>query len=304
MNQKRARVALAKGDSRYDNVRRVLELIAADIDLTEKQRVLIKPNFVSTIRQLAATHLDAVRAVLDFLKERHVGKVVIAEGADLGGTFEGFRNFGYMNLPQEYGVELVDLHQQGWIEVQALDRQFRPITLRVSKYLAESDYRISVGPPKTHESTIVTLSAKNMAVASLVKDHLGNERQKFHQGYQAINLNLYRVVRHVYPHLAVIDGFQGMDGDGPVSGDPVDLRVAIASTDFVAADSMAASIMGQDPTKVGYITYCHRGGLGQADLGQIDIVGRSLEECRQTFQRHPDYETESHWEVPQVEQYL
>lgn len=51
-------VALIRGDDRYDNVRRSLELIAADIDLSDKKQVLIKPNFVVPDVPLAATHVD------------------------------------------------------------------------------------------------------------------------------------------------------------------------------------------------------------------------------------------------------
>jgi uncharacterized protein (DUF362 family) len=41
-------VSLIQGEDRYDNVRRSLELIAAELDLSGKKRVLIKPNFVVT----------------------------------------------------------------------------------------------------------------------------------------------------------------------------------------------------------------------------------------------------------------
>jgi uncharacterized protein (DUF362 family) len=248
--------------------------------------------------------VDAVRAVLDFLRERHSGRVFIAEAAELGTTEEGYRKFGYLDLPKQYDVELVDLYGDEGVVCQGFDRDLRPIELRVSRYLAESDYRISVGPPKTHESTVVTLSAKNMVVGSLVKSARGSERKRFHQGYPAINLNMYKIVQKVYPHLAIIDGFEGMDGDGPCSGAKVDLRVAVASTDFVAADTVGAAVMGHDPTQIGWLTYCHRGCLGVSDLSRIRIVGNSLDECRQSFRRHPDYEKESHWQIGGVERYL
>ena len=64
---KRSRVALMKGDNRYDNATKALSLIKEDINLSDKKRILVKPNFVSTRRQLAATHVEVVRAVLDFL---------------------------------------------------------------------------------------------------------------------------------------------------------------------------------------------------------------------------------------------
>ncbi|MFQ5812142.1 MAG: hypothetical protein ACE5I2_02960, partial [Anaerolineae bacterium] len=62
-----SKVALIKGDDRYENIAQVLTLIEDGVDLSDKKRILIKPNFVSTRRQLAATHVEAVRAVLDWL---------------------------------------------------------------------------------------------------------------------------------------------------------------------------------------------------------------------------------------------
>ena len=172
-------VGLIKGDSRYENVKSALQCVADQIDLTGRQRVLIKPNFVSTQRQLAATHVDAVRAVLDFLRDWEVQHVVIAERATLGNAFDGYRRFGYLSLKKGHKVEFVDLDRESWVETEIYDRKLRPVTVRMARRVLESDLRISVGPPKPHESTIVTLSLKNMVVGSL------RDRSTFHAGFQA-----------------------------------------------------------------------------------------------------------------------
>lgn len=75
-----------------------------------------------------------------------------------------------------------------------------------------------MGPPKTHDLVIATLSLKNMAVGSL------RTKSACHAGYRGTNLNLYKLAPYVAPHLAVIDGYQGMEGNGPVSGDRVEWR--------------------------------------------------------------------------------
>jgi uncharacterized protein (DUF362 family) len=109
----------------------------------------------------------------------------------------------------------------------------------------------------------------------------------------------------IAPHLSVSDGFVGMEDAGPSSGDPVDLRVAIASTDFLAADTVATTIMGFDPDEVGYLHYCKLGGLGAGDLDNIEIVGNAtIEECRRSFKPHPTYRKQLQWRLPSVEEYL
>ena len=50
------RVALVRGPDRYRNILQALESIAGDIDLSNRQRVLIKPNFVVTHKPLASTY--------------------------------------------------------------------------------------------------------------------------------------------------------------------------------------------------------------------------------------------------------
>jgi len=50
--------------------------------------------------------------------------------------------------------------------------------------------------------------------------------------------------------LAVIDGHEGMEGNGPSMGTPVASKLAIASTDFIAADRVAVECMGVDPNWV------------------------------------------------------
>src|SRR6266487_2372611 len=63
---------LAKGQDRRKNVYNALAAIDSRIApaLKNKKYVLIKPNNVSTVRQLAATNVDALRGILDYLSTR------------------------------------------------------------------------------------------------------------------------------------------------------------------------------------------------------------------------------------------
>jgi len=123
-------------------------------------------------------------------------------------------------------------------------------------------------------------------------------------GYGLINLNLYRLAPLVYPHISVIDGFVGMEGAGPTRGDPIDLRCAVVSADFVAADSVAAELMGFHIGEVGYLHYCNLKGLGVGDLDRITIVGASLPTCRRAFRPPPGVSAQRKWQIAGVEKYL
>jgi len=341
------RVGLARRAGRREAVAAALEAIGGDVDLAGARLVLVKPNFVTPYRQLAATHVDAVRAVLDFLRARYDGPVVVGEGAAMSPTWEGFRNYGYEPLVEEYGVELRDLNGDETVEVAVYDRRLRPMRLRLARTVAEADFRISVCPPKTHDTVIVTLSIKNMAMGALVNPHArenategavqramrrlgrllpeglrrsslaervkggllggpqGSQKMAMHQGIPIINLNLALVARTVWPHLAVIDGWEGMEGEGPGDGDPVPWRVALAGTDPLAVDGVTARLMGFDPERVGYLHYCQRLGLGVLDPNRIQVVGDLRpEEVARPFRPHPTIEQQRRWELAGVEEHL
>ena len=163
-----SQVALVQGNSRYDNVRQALEGLSGEIDLADKKHVLIKPNFVVTHKPLAVTHVDAVRAVLDFVRARYDGPITIAEGPSIEAAAEGFRLHGYEPLVESHGVTLVDLNHDAAVPVDVYDWKLRPLRLDLARSVVESDFRISVGPPKTHDIVIVTLSLKNMIMGSLI----------------------------------------------------------------------------------------------------------------------------------------
>jgi len=163
-----SQVALIHGNDRYDNIKQALSQIAQDLDLSGKQRVLIKPNFVVTQQPLATTHVDAVRAVLDFVRARYDGPITIAEGPSVQPAAEAFAQLGYEPLVESHGVTLADLNHDEPVPVDVYDWRLRPLRLHLARSVVDSDFRISVGPPKTHDVVIVTLSLKNMIMGSLI----------------------------------------------------------------------------------------------------------------------------------------
>ena len=345
-----ARLSLIRGDDRYHNVCAALDALDDQIDLAGRRRVLIKPNFVATDNPLATTHADATRALLDFLRRRYDGPISIAEGPAVGTAAEAFARFGYQELAREYHAELLDLNHDETIGVDARDWRLRPLRLQMARSALESDFRISIGPPKTHDVVIVTLSIKNMVMGTLVSrfTHAGDsqngrggdggavgrlskllkgivpewvrglppaewaeframsllepsDKMKMHQSYPVINLNLALLAPHVMPHLAVLDGYEAMEGNGPTGGTPVPLRVAVAGTDALAVDVLGAALMGFDAREVGYLHYCARLGLGTADLAEIEVVGNAtLDECRRSFRPHDRYKRQRRWPSPRV----
>jgi len=303
----KSRVSLVKGNDRSQNIRQALQSLAGEIDLSTKKNIFIKPNFVSSTNQLASTHVDGVRALLKFLRERYDGRITIGEGAEVP-TVEVYKKFGYLDLVKEYKVELIDLSEGEWVPVDLYDAALRPMKLRYSRPIAESDYRIVINPPKTHDCVVTTLTIKNLAMGALYcKPRVGGigvspdcEKVKMHQGYPVQNLDLYLLTKTYPPHLSIIDGYLGMEGDGPVGGTQVKWGIAIASQDPVAADCLAAHLMGFPLDETGYLWYCAKKGLGNGDLSRMEIIGDDPQQCVHRFAPPPTYEAQKKWRDAKV----
>jgi uncharacterized protein (DUF362 family) len=89
------RVSLINGRTRHDNIGEALKLTQSDIEPASKERILLKPHLVHRGSRAAVTHVNAVRAVLDFLTDREVVRVQIAEGSGTMDRMRAFRNAGY-----------------------------------------------------------------------------------------------------------------------------------------------------------------------------------------------------------------
>jgi len=289
-----AKVSLVKGNDRRDIVYEALKNIEDQIlPSIGNKNILIKPNFVVTHRQLAATHVDAVRAILDLLKPHYKKQILIGESTmSKEGTFDGFKNYGYLPLQKEYNVKLLDLNHQPWQYRYVFGRGHRPIPIRIiSTFLDPNLYIISAAKMKTHDRVVTTLSLKNTILGAPLNDYKKNDKRLTHAEYNfsreaVLHYNMFHLAQEIYPDLGVIDGFVAMEGNGPTRGTPVDAKVALASMDPLAMDTLATKIMGFDPSQIMYLTAMAEAGMGQGDLDKIEVLGTPLEQCRYNFRPH------------------
>lgn len=307
----RSKVALVRGENRRKNVHDALVAIDAEIRprLARKQYVIIKPNNVSTVNQLAATNADAMRGILDYLAPRFKGPVIIAESS-AGDTLEGFDNFGYHKLTTEFRsqpVSLLDLNREAKYEaIPIVNYDLHVVPVRLAARLLDPEaFVVCSAMPKTHNVTVVTLSVKNMTLGAPLHHAPGetprwNDKRKYHVGIRQTHYNMMLTAQRMAPHwgATVIDGFEGMEGNGPSSGTPVPHRIAVASTDYIAADRVALETMGVNADWVGYLRYCQQVGLGNYDLGKIDVVGETIASVRRPYRLHADIERELEWMGP------
>jgi uncharacterized protein (DUF362 family) len=306
--KQRSAVALVKGDQRRKNITDALVAIDDQIKpmLKRKKYVVIKVNNVSTTNQLAATHADTIMGILDYLFPRVKMPITIAESS-AGDTMTGFENFGYVKLAAENRsrqVSTVDLNTEGKYEVIPLidfDLHLQPVRL-AARLLDPDAFVISAGILKTHNTVVATLSVKNMVLGAPLHSAKNetprwSDKRKYHTGIRQTHYNMLLTAQKMRPHwgVALLDGFEGMEGNGPASGTAVAQRIAIASTDFIAADRVGVECMGINPAWPGYLNYCGQLGLGNYDLAKIDIRGEAIVNVQKKYQMHKDIERELQW---------
>jgi uncharacterized protein (DUF362 family) len=288
-------VAIVKNFNSLEGTGEVLSLIDDEIKTVvgSRRKFLIKPNFVSAYNYLAVTPVETVEAVLQYLYKRFdISEILIAETPTIGSMETAIRNFGYDKLKNRYAVEFVDLEDYDYERISLVDEHGHDYDVYVSKLLFDKSFvRISVCRAKTHDYVVVTLSIKNVVVGSIRK----GMRYEIHRGYLSINYAIAKLATYLMPDLGVVDGVEGMEGNGPVSGIPKRWGAIFASTNPVNLDVVVTYAMGFDPKDVGYLYILSMWNYGEIDVNKIKVIGESIENVRTKFKPHSTYREQLSW---------
>ena len=220
--------ALIKGNDRRENIYKSLKLIEDQVigGIGDKQ-ILIKPNFVQTSEQLAATHADAIRGILEFLRPHYKKEILIGEAAADQGRHHG--RVRELRLPgSREGIQ----GQAGGPEPGRLSVPLHHRREQCPR--ADTDLLTLPGPQavhhfrRDHEDARLRLGdavSEEHAARRAHEDYKASDKDQMHRGPHGepndiIHFNMFHLAQEVYPDLAVIDGFTGMEGDGPSRGTP------------------------------------------------------------------------------------
>ena len=147
----------------------------------------------------------------------------------------------------------------------------------------DADVVVSMPKMKTHHWAGVTLSLKNL-FGTLPGRVYGWPKNILH--WAGIERSILDIAGAVQPSYAIIDGIVGMEGNGPISGEPVGSGVLVFADDPVSADTIGASLMGFDPDKIPYLSEAGR-FLGQADRSRIEQRGEDPGRLARAFSPPP-----------------
>ncbi len=322
-------VALYHGEDRSTTVAAAVGAVIDQLPWSAITHVVIKPNLVWHWIPATCTHAGALAAVLAQVRSRFGGRITVAEGCAENPAMAAFQTLGFAAVAERFGAQLLDLNLDRWLPLWIMDANSRPVRVRMSRTLWESDCRISLALPKTHDSVLVTLGLKNLVMGGLLnrravkrtllqrgleqlrtkllRQHSrpGNDKFSVHRGPPAMNANLALLARSVAPHLTVLDGHSAMEGNGPIHGDPLPWRMAAASTDPLAIDWLVSSLMGIDPQTVGYLHYARLLGVGRCGPQETTVVGNVAPAALQRqFRRHETAAAQQQWESDLIRERL
>jgi uncharacterized protein (DUF362 family) len=300
-------VAFTTGTDRHQMLFEVVKPFEAEIKKGLKgKQLIIKVNMVVTNVPLCATHVDALRALLEYVKPFYRGQIIIAESSSVVDSAEGFKNYGYLDLAKDYNVKFVDLNKSNGTPFFIIDPNLHQEEIPVADtYVDPNNYIISLSRLKTHNRVIMTAGVKNMVMgAPLVKsDDRSSGRHyksRMHSGGERfLHYNMFLVGQRVRPDFTIIDGVEGMEGNGPSGGTPVDHRIALAGEDVLAVDSMCARLMGIPLENVGYLNYLAAAEMGNIDRGKIDIIGSAdPDQHIIKYKLHDNIDSQLEWKDP------
>ncbi|MBV8078305.1 MAG: DUF362 domain-containing protein [Planctomycetaceae bacterium] len=165
-------VAVVRGDNRRGAVAQALALIADDLRAVVTPYVLIKPNLVSHRDQLPSTHRETLSATLDAVLAAGGRRVTVAEGASDASA--GFERFGYRRETRGLPVSYFDINRDEalWEPLALSSVDGVPLVARLSRTIARAPCRVSLALAKTHVTSMVTLSLKNMLSSIHPRDRI------------------------------------------------------------------------------------------------------------------------------------
>jgi len=250
----------------YDSAFKALFLVKDSFEKAvaakRAKTVFLKANWVNFREDwLPITALDTLRAAIDFIGS--VGDFEITVG-DAAPEKRFLRQAGYGILEEENNnVRVIDAAGGDCsFGFNAMTASGSREIFYYNAFLG-SDILFSVAKMKTHNVFANTLSLKNVAIGCAKNENKiyfhgmapeGNRpASDYLESKAIINRNFVKGSELMYPDFCLIDGTEGMEGNGPVEGSHINFGLSLASGDPLSADIIATEIMGFSVGEIPYL---------------------------------------------------
>jgi len=265
-------------DYNYDSVKSAVNksiTLAGGLKKTIKKgdKVLLKVNLIKAAKPEHAitTHPTIVKAVCEKILD--LGAIPIVgdtQNTQMDKGQSSIKVSGIKAVCDELKIKAIDFKDNGFTKVKVP----KPVQMKeiwLAKDIIDADRVISLPKMKTHILTSYTGAVKNLfgciPFGERMKAHVLGKDELFSE----VLSDIYSVIK---PQFCIMDGIEGMEGDGPTHGSKRNYSLIAASNDCVSLDAVCSNLLGF--SSINTVIEAEKRGLGTADLSKIQLVGDKI----------------------------
>lgn len=228
--------------------------------------VIVKPNICNanhTFEYASTTNPQVVATLVALCLEADAERVRVMDNPFSGTAQRAYERSGIAEAVEAVGGRMELMGQHRYVEVDIPEGKDLDAWLFYQPIL-EADVVIDVPIAKHHSLARLTLGGKNLMGTI-------ENRPAMHRNLGQRIADITSLVR---PQLTVMDAVRMLMDHGPTGGNLDDVKradIVIASHDLVAVDAYTTTLFEMAPEDISYIVASAEMGLGDMDLGQLEI---------------------------------
>jgi uncharacterized protein (DUF362 family)/NAD-dependent dihydropyrimidine dehydrogenase PreA subunit len=247
---------------------------AGGLPRVDGRKVLLKPNVLSDagVDRAVTTHPEVIYAVGKMILDAG-GILTIADSPGAGIVYSPrvlkkvYHKCGIEKVAEELGIQLsydTGYQERSFPEGNVMKR------FTIINQACNADVIISVCKLKTHMFTHFSGAVKN--TFGVVP---GLDKPVFHSRFpDAIDFSemLVDLNELIEPDFVVMDAIVGMEGNGPMGGEPREAGYILASHSVYGLDISAQTLINMRPESIGTTMAALRRGL----IGEVEVEGDEI----------------------------
>lgn len=277
-----AKVAITHNKDEAAAIKEAFSLLQVTQSVTGNDVVVITPNWVNKKSPEAAVVVgpESLRQIIRLFKERKPKRIVVATGTADGETKDVMDSVGFGKVISEEGVEFIDLNHGPFTRIN-LNHTIVPAT-NLNRLFEEMTVLVSFTQLKHHEEATMSAAIKNIALGWPPADEHGQPKKDLGI-HKELHGFISAMAEQVPIDLSIISASPAMIGTGPSKGIARHTGLVVAGCDPVAADTVAARLLGFKPQGIRYLFECSNKKVGESEIEKITIEGIPLTEAENIF---------------------
>jgi uncharacterized protein (DUF362 family) len=284
----RAEVSITKAANYEVDLASLIRRIVVDHGLAVAgKRIVLKPNLVEFDPYLPInTNPLFVAAAGEAFRSLGAHSVTIAEGpGHRRATLDMAEAAGFFQAVPRFERTFVDLN----LDEVSMVSFAQPFSTLRSLYLPNTvlgaDLLVSLPKMKTHHWAGATLAMKNL-FGIVPGGVYGWPKNVLH--WAGIDKVIADLHANFPRQFCLVDGIEGMEGNGPIQGTAKHAGVIVAGTHPPSVDATCCRIMQIDPQKLKYLQLA--ASRSDYEVWQPLQTGERISDVASKFQLHPDLE--------------